>query len=32
MEITIKLKRPGGQYSVYDDKNQGTPAETKKDK
>lgn len=32
MEITIKLKRPGGQYSVYDDKNQGTPPETKKDK
>jgi len=32
MEITIKLKRPSGQYSVYDDKNQGTPAETKKDK
>lgn len=27
-EITIKLKRPGGQYSVYDDKNQAQP-ETK---
>jgi hypothetical protein len=24
-EITIKLKRPGGQYSIYDDKNQGSP-------
>ena len=22
-DITIKLKRPGGQYSIYDDKNQG---------
>jgi hypothetical protein len=32
MEITVKLKRPTGQYSVYDDKNQGTPAENKKDK
>jgi hypothetical protein len=32
MEITVKLKRPTGQYSVYDDKNQGSPAETKKDK
>jgi hypothetical protein len=28
-EITIKLKRPGGQYSVYDDKNRGAPAENK---
>jgi hypothetical protein len=27
MEITIKLKRPGGQYSVYDDKNQQPPAQ-----
>ena len=25
MDITIKLKRPGGQYSVYDDKNQQAP-------
>jgi uncharacterized GH25 family protein len=24
MEITIKLKRPNGQYSVYEDKNPGT--------
>src|SRR5215469_17824348 len=32
MEITIKLKRPGGQYSVYDDKNQGTAPDSKKDK
>ena len=32
MEITIKLKRPGGQYSVYDDKNQNPPPEEKKDK
>lgn len=23
-EITIKLKRPDGQYSIYDDKNQST--------
>lgn len=23
-DITIKLKRPNGQYSVYDDKNQGS--------
>jgi hypothetical protein len=30
MEITIKLKRPGGQYSVYDDKNQSAPSEDKK--
>ena len=30
MEITIKLKRPGGQYSVYDDKNQAAPVEDKK--
>ena len=22
-EITVKLKRPGGQYSIYDDKSQG---------
>jgi hypothetical protein len=22
-DITIKLKRPGGQYSIYDDKGQG---------
>ncbi len=28
-EITIKLKRPTGQFSVYDDKNQGAPAEPK---
>jgi hypothetical protein len=27
MEITIKLKRPRGQYSVYDDKNQQPPAQ-----
>ena len=27
MDITIKLKRPGGQYSVYDDKNQQPPAQ-----
>jgi hypothetical protein len=32
MEITIKLKRPGGQYSVYEDKNQSPPPEEKKDK
>jgi hypothetical protein len=32
MDITIKLKRPSGQYSVYDDKNQGPPPEEKKDK
>lgn len=32
MEITIKLKRPGGQYSVYEDKNQTPPPEEKKDK
>jgi len=31
MAITIKLKRPGGQYSVYDDKKQGTNEEQKKD-
>jgi hypothetical protein len=31
MEITIKLKRPGGQYSVYDDKNQSPPAAPKND-
>jgi len=31
MDITIKLKRPGGQYSVYDDKKQGTNEEQKKD-
>ncbi len=24
MEITIKLKRPGGQFSIYDDKSQST--------
>jgi hypothetical protein len=29
-EITIKLKRPGGQYSIYDDKNQG--GQEKKDR
>jgi len=32
MEITIKLKRPGGQYSVYDEKNQGAAPDSKKDK
>ncbi|MBV8477275.1 MAG: carboxypeptidase regulatory-like domain-containing protein [Acidobacteria bacterium] len=32
MEITIKLKRPSGQFSVYDDKNQGATAQDKKDK
>ena len=32
MEITIKLKRPGGQYSVYEDKKQGANEEPKKDK
>jgi hypothetical protein len=31
IEITIKLKRPGGQFSVYDDK-KAAPAEDKKDK
>ncbi len=31
MEITIKLKRPGGQYSVYDDKNQSAPPAPKND-
>lgn len=31
MEITIKLKRPGGQYSIYDDKNQLPPEKDKKD-
>lgn len=31
MEITIKLKRPGGQYSIYDDKNQLPPDKDKKD-
>lgn len=31
MDITIKLKRPSGQYSVYDDKNQSPPPEGKKD-
>lgn len=32
MEITIKLKRPGSQYSVYEDKNQSPPPEEKKEK
>lgn len=32
VEITIKLKRPSGQYSVYEDKNPSTPPEDKKDK
>lgn len=32
MDITIKLKRPGGQYSVYEDKKQGADEEPKKDK
>ncbi len=29
-EITIKLKRPTGQFSVYDDKNQGAPDQQQK--
>src|SRR4029079_1571809 len=35
-EITIRLKRPADQYSIYDDKNQGPqqgkPQETQQDK
>jgi hypothetical protein len=27
--VTIKLKRPGDQYSIYDDKNQAPPPEKK---
>jgi hypothetical protein len=30
-EITIKLKRPSGQYSVYEDKNQGAGEEQKQE-
>lgn len=33
MEITIKLKRPSGQFSVYDDQNQSaTPQEKPEEK
>lgn len=31
-EITIKLKRPGGQYSVYEDKKQAQPEEKEPEK
>ena len=30
-EITIKLSRPNGQYSIYDDKNQSGKDQTNKD-
>ena len=31
MEITIKLKRPQGQYSIYDDHSDAGKAENKKE-